>query len=88
MMSAPVLGLSTRLECRGRNVGAGHEKAISDATKGERGHVGGSLCARSGQRASTTARISSATLPSTGATNTMDALQLNRHVQLAARRGS
>jgi hypothetical protein len=70
MMSAPVLGLSTRLERRGRNVGAGHEKAISDATKGESGHVGGSLCTRSGQSVSTTARISSATLPRTGAPNT------------------
>jgi hypothetical protein len=69
MMSAPVLGLSTRLECRGRNVGAGHEKAISDATKDERGHVGGSLRSRSGQRVSTTAPIPSATLPSTEAPN-------------------
>jgi hypothetical protein len=70
MISAPVLGLSTRLECCGRNVGAGHEKAISDATKGERGHLGGSLSTRSGQSVSTTERISSATLPSTGAPNT------------------
>jgi hypothetical protein len=70
MMSAPVLGVSTRLECRGRNVGAGHAKAISDATKGERNHVGGSLCTRSGQSVSTTARLSSATLPNTDAPDT------------------
>ena len=51
MIGAPVLGISTRLELRGRNVGTGHEKAVPDATRGERGHVGGSLCTRSGQRA-------------------------------------
>src|SRR4051812_40729026 len=51
-VSAPVLGLSTRLERRGRNSGGGHEKAVSDATKGEGGHLGRSLCTRSGQSAS------------------------------------